>query len=224
MRILIVEDYEPLRAALNSGLREAGFAVDSAPDGDEGWWYANSNKYDLIILDIMLPGIDGLSLLRRLRAAGRHDHVLLLTARDEVEDRVEGLNLGADDYLVKPFAFPELLARVRALLRRTYSHKNPVLTIGPLEVDTVNRRVRFDGEHIDLTPREYAIIELLAHRSGELVTRTQLWEKVYEFSDNASSNVLDVYISYLRKKLEANGRQRLIHTRRGQGFVLGVEA
>lgn len=223
MRILLVEDYAPLRRSTAQGLEEAGFAVDAAADGEEGLWYAQSNDYDVIILDLMLPGIDGLTILKRLREAGSTVHVLILTARDTLEDRVKGLNVGADDYLVKPFAFAELLARVRALVRRRYETKNPAIRIGDLEIDTAARMVRRAGETIELTAREYALLEFLAMRAGELVSRTDIWEHVYDFHSSAQSNVVDVYIGYLRHKIEREGRPRLIHTRRGQGYVLEEE-
>jgi two-component system OmpR family response regulator len=222
MRVLLVEDYAPLRNSLTQGLREAGFAVDAAADGEEGLWFARSNEYDTIVLDIMLPKLDGLTLLTRVRHAGNRAPVLLLTAKDTVDDRVTGLDLGADDYLVKPFAFQELLARVRALARRRYEKPDPVIRINDLELNTATRSVRRDGRAIDLTPREYALLELLAMRAGDVVSRSDIWEHLYEFRSDADSNVVDVYIGYLRKKLETPGKPRLIHTRRGQGYVLGV--
>ncbi len=221
MRVLVIEDYAPLRKAVAQGLEEAGFAVDAAADGEEGLWYAGADTHDVIVLDLMLPGIDGLSLLQRLRKAGNRAHVLILTARDAVGDRVKGLNLGADDYLVKPFAFEELLARVRALVRRKYEMKDPIIRVADLVVDTRRRAVRRGGELIDLTAREYALLEFLAMRAGGLVTRTEIWEHVYDFHASPESNVVDVYIGYLRKKIERPDRPRLIHTRRGQGYVLG---
>jgi len=221
MRVLIIEDYAPLRKAVCQGLQEAGFAVDAAADGEEGLWYARSNEYDVIILDLMLPRIDGLTILTRLRQAGSPAHVLILTARDTLADRVEGLNLGADDYLVKPFAFEELLARVHALVRRKYNAKDPLIRVGDLEIDTVARVVYRAGRQIDLTAREYALLEFLALRAGQVVSRTDVWEHLYDFHSSAESNVVDVYIGYLRKKIERAGSPRLIHTRRGQGYVLG---
>ena len=223
MRVLVVEDYAPLRKSLSRGLRHAGFAVDATGDGEEGLWYAQSNDYDAIVLDLMLPGMDGLAILRRLREVGRKTHVLILTARGEVEDRVQGLNLGADDYLVKPFAFEELLARVRALVRRSYEAKDPVIRVADLEIDTVARVARRAGERVTLTAREYALLELMALRAGEVVSRTDIWEHLYEFDSAAHSNVVEVYIGYLRRKLERSGHPRLIHTRRGQGYVLGEQ-
>lgn len=221
MRVLLIEDYAPLREALSRGLQEAGFAVDASGDGEEGLWYVRSADYDVIVLDLMLPGVDGLTLLRTLRQEGRDTHVLVLTARDTLDDRVAGLNAGADDYLVKPFSFDELLARVHALVRRKYGSKTVLLCVGELEIDTVGKVVRRRGEVIELTAKEYALLEYLARRQGELVSRTDIWEHVYDFHDTAQSNVVDVYIGYLRRKLERPGGERLIHTRRGQGYVLG---
>ncbi|MCP4249187.1 MAG: response regulator transcription factor [bacterium] len=220
MRVLLVEDYAPLRESVGQGLQEAGFAVDTSADGEEGLWYAQSGDYDVIVLDIVLPKLDGLSVLRRLRQAGGRTPVRLLAARDTVADRVAGLDLGADDYLIKPFALDELLARVRALTRRKYDAADPVIRVQDLEVNTVSRSVHRTGERIDLTAREYALLEFLAHRAGEIVSRTDIWEHVYDFRSEVESNVVDVYIGYLRKKIEGSGRPRLIHTRRGQGYVL----
>jgi DNA-binding response OmpR family regulator len=220
MRILLVEDYAPLRESVTQALEEAGFAVDASADGEVGLWHARSGEYDAILLDIVLPKLDGLSILRQLRQSGSRTPVLLLTAKDTVADRVTGLDLGADDYLVKPFALEELLARVRALLRRKYDAADPIIHIQDLELNTVSRVVRRAGERIDLTAREYALLEFLAHRAGEIVSRTEIWEHVYDFRSTVASNVVDVYIGYLRKKIERPGRPRLIHTRRGQGYVL----
>jgi len=221
MRVLVVEDYMPLQESLAQGLREAGFAVDTASDGVGGLWYAQSNDYDVVILDVMLPGMDGLSVLKKLRDGGGNSHVLLLTAKDTVEDRIRGLDLGADDYLVKPFAFKELLARIRALVRRRYDAKSPVISVEDLEIDTTSRTVRRGGRRIDLSPREYAILELLVSRAGTLVTRTDIWNHVYEFHSTAESNVVDVLIGHIRRKLDGPGLAKLIHTRRGHGYVLG---
>jgi len=221
MRILIVEDFQPLRESIALGLREAGFAVDEAADGETGLWHAQSNDYDVIILDLMLPGLDGFSILKRLRAKKNKAHVLILTARDASGDRVKGLDLGADDYLVKPFIFAELLARVRALVRRRYESKSPIIQIADMEVDTVGRSVRRSGESVELSAREFALLELLALRAGQVVTRTEIWEHVYDCNSVAESNVVDVFIGYLRRKIERPGLPRLIHTRRGMGYVLG---
>ncbi len=221
MRVLVVEDYEPVRKSIVQGLREDGFAVDASADGEEGLWYARSNEYDAIVLDIMLPSLDGLTILKRLRTAGSKTPILLLTAKDTVSDRVTGLDLGADDYLIKPFAFEELLARLRALSRRKYDKADPVVRVMDLEINTASRTVRRSGLVVELTAREYALLELLALRAGEVVTRTDIWEHLYEFHAEADSNVVDVYIGYLRKKLERPHLPRLIHTRRGLGYVMG---
>lgn len=223
MRLLVIEDYTPLRKAVVRGLEEACYAVDSTGDGKEGQWYAQSNEYDLIVLDLMLPGLDGWEILRSLRRQGLETHVLILTARDTVEDRVVGLDMGADDYLVKPFALEELLARVRALLRRKYQRKSPLLRVGDLEIDQSTRQVKRGGQTIQVTSREYALLELLALRAGEIVTRSEIWEHLYEFNSQTLSNVVDVYIGYLRKKLDRPGLPQLIHTRRGHGYWLGED-
>lgn len=222
MRLLVVEDYEPLRKSLEQGLREAGFAVDVTGDGQEGLWYATGNDYDVVVLDIMLPKMDGLTILKKLRAAGKECHVLMLTAKDGLEDRIAGLDLGADDYLVKPFAFRELLARIRALVRRTYCKKSFEIVVGDLRIEVAGQQV-FRGDcPIQLTRREYALLEYLALRAGEVISRTEIWEHVYEFNSSATSNVVDVYVGYLRKKLDSDGRAALIQTIRGRGYLLGV--
>ena len=224
MRILIVEDYMPTRVAVAEGLKEEGFAVDTADTGTDGAWMAERNAYDLIILDVMLPGIDGLEILRRLRRRGVEAHVLLLTARDTVADRVSGLNYGADDYLVKPFEFAELLARVQALLRRAYHHKRTTIRVADLEIDTLAKRVTRAGDAIELSAREYTLLELLALSAGDVVTRTEISEHLYDFGADITSNVIDVFISYLRRKIDRKGAPRLLHTRRGLGYVLGEVA
>lgn len=223
MRLLFIEDYLPLQKSLAKGLREAGFAVDVTGDGKEGLWYALSNDYDVIILDLMLPGMDGLKVLEEIRAQGKQQHVLILTAKDTLEDRVKGLNLGADDYLIKPFDFKELLARIRALVRRNYHEKNPCIEIEDLKIDTATQQVTRGDEEVQLTPREYALLEYLALRTGQTVSRTDIWEHVYEFNSTASSNVVDVYVGYLRKKIEQPGKPELIQTIRGRGYVLGIQ-
>jgi DNA-binding response OmpR family regulator len=224
MHILVIEDYRPLLQSLTKGLREAGFAVDGTRDGQEGLWYAMGNEYDVIILDLMLPGMEGLEILKKIRSKGRKVHVLILTAKDTVKDRVTGLDLGADDYLVKPFAFEELKARVRALVRRSYRQKNPHIKINDLQIDLTTQRVWRGREEIQLTPREYALLEYLAIRAGQMVSRSDIWEHVYEFNSSASSNVVDVYIGYLRKKIERPDKPALINTVRGRGYRLGVQS
>jgi len=222
MRLLVVEDYKPLRKSLEKGLKEAGFAVDATSDGQEGLWYAMGNDYDVIVLDLMLPGIDGLQILKKLRAKGRKNTVLVLTAKDTLEDRVTGLDLGVDDYLVKPFEFKELLARIRALVRRSYQKKSASIKVKDLRIDLSTQQVWRSREQIELTPREYALLEYLAMRAGQTVSRTDIWEHVYEFNSSASSNVVDVYIGYLRKKIERPGKPSLIRTVRGRGYILGA--
>lgn len=217
MRILIVEDSTRLQRAVGTALRNSGYAVDTCGDGEEGLWLALSNEYDAIILDIMLPKRDGLSVLQQLRAAHRDTHVLLLTARDAVADRVQGLRTGADDYLVKPFALEELLARVDALCRRAYGTKQPQLSIGDLVIDTAGRIVRRGGEVIEITAREYLLLEYLARRAGQTVSRTEIEEHIYGREADLMSNAVDSAVCSLRKKL---GGEPLIHTRRGLGYVL----
>ena len=221
MRVLVVEDYPPLRESVAKGLSEAGFAVDAAAEGREGLWLAESNDYDVIVLDLMLPLVDGLTILGKVRDKGTRTSVLILTARDQLEDRVDGLNRGADDYLIKPFAFDELLARVKTLVRRKYNVQDPVIRVADLEINTSARTVRRSGRIIELTAREYSLLEYLAVRVGEVVTRTDIWEDVYDFKSESGSNVVDVYIGYLRRKLESDQTPLLIHTRRGQGYTLG---
>ncbi|HMG52038.1 MAG TPA: response regulator transcription factor [Kofleriaceae bacterium] len=221
MRLLVIEDYPPLRESLARGLRDAGYAVDATGEGHEGLWYAQNHPYDAIVLDLQLPGIDGFAILRALRAGGNTSHVLVLTARDAVDDRVTGLDLGADDYVVKPFAFDELLARLRAMVRRRYDRVDPVIRIDDLEVDTRARRACRAGQVVALSAREYALLEYLAHRAGHIVSRTELWDHAYDEAAEPGSNVLDVHISHLRKKIDGGHPRRLIHTRRGQGYVLG---
>ncbi|HEY0480843.1 MAG TPA: response regulator transcription factor [Kofleriaceae bacterium] len=221
MRLLVIEDYPVLRDALARGLRDAGYAVDATGDGSEGLWYAENHPYDAIVLDVMLPGLDGFALLRALRIAGNSVHVLVLTARDAVADRIRGLDLGADDYMVKPFAFDELLARLRAMVRRRYDKVDPVIRIDDLEIDTRARRTRRAGQMITLSAREYALLEYLAHRPGDIVSRTELWDHVYDQAAEPGSNVLDVHIGHLRKKIDDGHTRKLLHTRRGQGYMLG---
>jgi DNA-binding response OmpR family regulator len=220
MRVLLVEDSERLRRSVGTGLRKAGYAVDLAADGEEGLWYAQGNDYDVIVLDLMLPKIDGLSVLKRLRDAGRKTHVLILTAKDAIEDRVLGLQSGSDDYLVKPFAFDELLARVQALARRSHGVKRPVVRVGALEVDTVRRLAARDGSALDLPPREFALLEYLAMRPGEVVTRAQIEAHIYDDQVEPMSNVVESAIYSLRKKIDPPGGPSLIQTRRGMGYVL----
>ncbi len=212
--------YLPIQKAVAKSLREAGFVADTTANGAEALWFASNNECDVVVLDLMLPSLDGLTVLQRLRAGGRSSHVLVLTARDTVQDRVRGLDAGADDYLVKPFAMEELLARVRALARRAYCAKNPTVAVADLIINTSRQEVSRGGERISLTAREYALLEYLAMRAGQVVPRADIWEHLYEFRADADSNVVDVYIGYLRKKLERPGQPSLIQTIRGVGYSL----
>ncbi|MDQ6672377.1 MAG: response regulator transcription factor [Chloroflexota bacterium] len=225
MRILVVEDEHKLASVLKRGLEEHGYAVDAAYDGEDGLALATAEPYDLIVLDIMLPGLDGLSLCNQLRVQKMHMPILMLTARDAVDDRVAGLDSGADDYLTKPFAFRELLARIRALLRRDgLSARDPILKIGDLQIDTVSHEVRRSGKLIDLTSKEYAILEYFARNPNRVLTRTQIAEHVWDFDFVSMSNVIDVYIGYLRRKLSDDSEPRLLRTIRGTGYQLRVAA
>lgn len=221
MRILLVEDSPRLQRSVSTALRRSGYAVDTASDGDEGLWLAESHDYDAIVLDLMLPKRDGLGVLQALRAQGKSTHVLLLTARDTVPDRVAGLAAGADDYLVKPFALEELLARVQALCRRAYGTKQPVLVVADLEIATAARSVRRGGQPVELTAREYQLLEYLARRRGEVVPRTDIEAHIYDGQVDPMSNVVDSAICSLRKKLAVSAHSpALVHTRRGQGYML----
>ncbi len=219
MRLLLVEDSRRLRETAATWLRRNGFAVDACADGEEGLWQAQNHAYDAIVLDILLPKLDGLALLQRLRAGGNRTHVLLLTALDSIADRVRGLELGADDYLVKPFALEELLARVKSLCRRAYGSKDSRLTCGDLEVDTAARKVYRAGQPVELKPREYALLEYLMRRQGHIVSRTQIEEHIYDGGAELLSNSVDSAICALRQKL---GAGPLIRTHRGLGYELAA--
>ncbi len=220
MRLLIIEDNHGLRDSLTQYMREAAFLVDSTGTGDEGLWYATEHPYDVILLDLMLPKIDGMEIIRRLRKKQISVFILVISARDGLDDRIEALNSGADDYLTKPFPMSEALARVHALLRRKYSVKDPVIHIADLNLDPVKRSVSRSSQPIELTALEYRLLEYLAFRSGQVVSRTEIWEHVFEDSSGGNSNAADVYIGYLRKKLNLGDLPNLIHTRRGHGFIL----
>jgi DNA-binding response OmpR family regulator len=224
MKVLLVEDSTRLQMSVGRALRKAGYALDVIGNGEDGLWQAESNDYDVIVLDIMLPKLDGLSLLRQLRQKGKGTHVLLLTARDTVEDRVQGLQLGADDYLVKPFALEELLARVEALCRRAYGSKQTRLIIADLEIDTVAKEVFRAGNPVKLKPREYLLLEYLARRSGQVVTRDEIEAHIYDDSVDPMSNVVESAVCSLRKKISAPNPAPLIHTRHGLGYVLKVDS
>ena len=220
MRILIVEDYTPLRRAMLESLETAGYAVDASAEGEEGLWYAQNHSYDAIVLDIMLPKVNGLEILDALRRVGNGVPIIVISARDSVDQRIEGLDAGADDYLVKPFALKELLARVRAQTRKAYDKKVTALVVGDLSIDLAAKRVTRAEAEVKLTPREYNLFEYLAFRQGEVVSRQEIWDHVYNYYDDASSNAVDVYIGYLRKKLSGSSGHTYIQTRRGQGYLL----
>ena len=221
MRVLIVEDERRLAENIARSLREsASYAVDVAFDGEDGLYMAQSNPYDLVVLDLMLPKVDGLTLLKRLRAGGAETPVLILTARDDKESVVMLLNAGADDYVAKPFDLGELLARAKALIRRGKGQSAAVLKVGDIEINTADLSVRRKGELVTLTAMEYRVLEYLAHRPGAVVSKTELLEHLYDFNWERFSNVIEVYISGLRRKLEDNSGTKLIHTLRGQGYML----
>lgn len=220
MRLLVVEDDPALRNVLVERLSREGYAVDGCADGIDGFDYAVSTAYDALVLDIMLPGMDGLTMLRALRARGFSGGVLLLTARDAVEDRVTGLDAGADDYLVKPFAYDELSARVRALLRKSAPARSAMLRVGQMEVDTVAKTVRRGGRLLSLTAREYALLEYMMRNAGITLTAGQLYDHVWNYQSSGETNLVPVYIGYLRNKIDKNEAVRYIHTVRGFGYVL----
>ena len=223
MRLLLVEDHKPLIRSLKRGLEEEGFAVDVAEDGEEGNFKVRSANYDVVILDLMLPKIDGLTLLKSWRQDGIKTHVLILTARDSIENMVEGLDVGADDYLTKPFQLEVLLARVRALIRRHHQVKDPILRVLDLEIDTAAHSVKRRGQAIHLTPREYSLLQFLAFNRGKVVTRSMIWDHLYDEHDENTSNVVDVYIRYLRTKIDKGFDPPLILTRWGEGYMLRSE-
>jgi len=221
LRVLVVEDERRLAANVARGLREnADYAVDVAHDGEDGLFMAEANSYDLIILDLMIPALPGLEVVRRLRAAGQHTPVLVLTARDEKEWVVKLLNAGADDYVTKPFDLGELIARAKALIRRDKGHAAPVLRVADLELNTVDRTVRRAGRRVTLTAMEFRVLEYLAHRPRAVVSKAELLEHLYDYNWEKFSNVIEVYISGLRRKLENGAARPLIHTLRGQGYIL----
>jgi DNA-binding response OmpR family regulator len=223
VRILLVEDNRALSRSLRQGLEEEGYAIDVAYDGDEAAFKAESTNYDAIILDLMLPKQDGYALIKRWREMKISTHILVLTARGGLEDKVKGLDLGADDYLTKPFELEELLARIRALVRRGHQVKSSVLKVFDLEIDTAAHTVRRAGQDIHLTPREYGLLEFLAFNRGKVVTRTMIWEHLYDENDESTSNVVDVYIRYLRNKVDKGFEPALILTRWGEGYMMRGE-
>lgn len=224
MRILLVEDSERLRRSISTALKKSGYLADSTGDGQEGLWMAQSNDYDAIVLDIMLPGLDGLSLLQRLRQKGNATHVLLLTAKDTVDDRVRGLQLGADDYLIKPFALEELLARIEALCRRNYGNRQAVLAVADLEINTAAKEVSRAGLPVRLKPREYLLLEYLVRRTGQVVSRREIEAHIYDDNVDPMSNVVESAICSLRKKISTANPAPLILTRHGLGYTLKAES
>jgi two-component system OmpR family response regulator len=223
MRVLVVEDEPKMAGLLQRGLVEEGYAVDLAANGADAIWAATENPYDAILLDVMLPDVDGFEVCRRLRANDRWAPVLMLTARDRVPDTVSGLDAGADDYLTKPFSFSELFARVRALLRRGAGERPSVLRSADLELDPATRRVRRGGTSVELTAKEFALLEYLMRHVGEVLTRSQLIEHVWDFGYDGDSNVVDVYVRYLRQKIDRPFGRDTIQTVRGSGYRLREE-
>jgi heavy metal response regulator len=220
VRILIVEDEKKVAGFIKKGLEEETYAVDVAYDGEEGFHLAAMNEYDMIILDWMLPKMDGLEVLARLRDKKVSTPILLLTAKDEVDDKVTGLNRGADDYLTKPFAFSELLARIRSLLRRGQAETQTELKVGDLILDMVSHKVSRDGEEIELTGKEYSLLEYFMRNEGKVLTRTMIAEHVWDYNFDTFTNVIDVYVNHLRKKIDKKYPAKLLHTLRGVGYVM----
>ena len=220
MRILVIEDEVKIAQFIKRGLKEEGYAVDVANDGEEGHFLLSSNEYDAIILDLMLPKIDGLTLCRTLRKEGNQTPIVMLTAKDTVKDKVKGLDSGADDYLPKPFAFEELLARLRVLLRKKDSRVQTQLKVGDLSLDLLTHKVTRADREIDLTVKEYALLEYLMRNAGNIVTRTMISEHVWDINFDTFTNVIDVYINYLRNKIDSGFPDKMIHTVRGKGYLL----
>ena len=220
MYILVVEDDRKVAEFLRKGLQEEGHAVDLAHDGEDGLYLATTNQYDIVILDVMLPKKDGMGVLSELRGHGTSTPVLMLTARDSLEDKIQGLDRGADDYLIKPFAFAELLARIRAILRRGKPERLVKLTAADLTLDPVTREVQRSDEDIDLTNKEYALLEYLLRNKGQVLTRSLISEHVWGYQFDTGTNIVSVYVKYLRNKIDSGFEKKLIHTVRGVGYVL----
>ena len=223
MRLLVIEDEPPLRDQLQRELGRAGFAVDTAADGRRGLSLALSNPYDLAVIDLGLPELDGVELIRRVRRRNRDFPILVLTARSNWRDKVEGLEAGADDYLVKPFHMPELRARINALLRRSGGHADPIIRFGPVEIDTAARVVRLDSREIELTSYEYNTLEYMIHRPGQVISRSEFNEHLYQQDLDRDSNVIEVFIGRLRKKLDPRGTLKPIETLRGHGYRFALK-
>lgn len=222
MRVLLVEDEVRIARFVAKGLREQSYAVDVATSGDDALYQAEINSYDLFILDVMIPGVDGFVVCRRIRESGIRAPILMLTARDAVDDRITGLDHGADDYLTKPFEFGELLARLRALLRRSTELRPPLITIEDLVLDTQGQRVSRAGRSVVVTTKEYALLEFLARNTGRVIGRAEIAEHVWDESFDPFSNLIEVYVNRLRKKIDTAGAEPLLHTRRGAGYFLGL--
>ena len=220
MKVLLIDDSERLRRSLQSGLGHSGFAVDVAADGEEGLAFATHGGYDVIVLDLMLPRMDGLTMLERLRESGSAAHVLILSAKDQVAERIEGLQRGADDYLTKPFDFDELVARIRALVRRKYGAKSPIHRVGSLQIDTGRRSVVHGHRPVHLTRAEYSLLEYLVARRGRVVTKPELIDHLYDGAGEGSENAVEVFVHQLRRKIQDPGEPEIIATRRGHGYVI----
>jgi DNA-binding response OmpR family regulator len=224
MKLLLVEDKEILRKTMADTLRKVGYTVDETGDGNEGLWYLRENRYAVVVLDLGLPSRDGLELLGELRTRDKDTSVLVVTARDSISDRVQGLREGADDYMVKPFALEELVARVQVLTRRSFGVHKSAIEIGGLVIDTLKRTASAGETPLKLTAMEFSILELLALRRRQVVGRADIWEQLYDFDSDADSNVVEVLIARLRKKMTEAGLPKLIHTRRGSGYILDTES
>jgi heavy metal response regulator len=220
MRLLVIEDEKKVASFIKKGLEEEHYAVDLAHDGEEGLYLTETNDYDLVILDLMIPKIHGWEVLKRIRAKRNKVPILVLTARDSVEDKVKGLDSGCDDYLTKPFAFAELLARIRALLRREQTEKEPILRIADLTLSLVTHKVARQGKEIELTSREYSLLEYFMRNPDKVLTRTMISEHVWDYHFDSMTNVIDVYVNYLRRKIDKGFEPKLIHTIRGIGYLM----
>lgn len=223
MRILVIEDERRLANIIKKGLTEDGFVVDAVYDGEEGQYLAESEEYDLIVLDIMLPKVDGLTVCRELRSKGIKIPILVLTAKSEVEDKVAGLDSGADDYMAKPFSFLELRSRIHALIRRSRQEASPVLGISDLELDPIKHKIIRSGKSIKLTPKEFSVLELLLRHKDEVVTRTMVIEHVWDYNFDGMSNIVDVFVASLRRKVDNKSKVKLIHTVHGVGYKISEE-
>jgi heavy metal response regulator len=223
MHILVVEDEKKVASFIKKGLEEEHYSVDLAYDGDEGLYKLAINRYDLIILDIMLPNKDGLEVIKEIRSKKNTTPVIMLTAKDSLENKIEGLDSGADDYLTKPFAFSELIARIRAILRRDSLEKSNILKFHDLQLDLITHKVYRAGEEIELTNKEYSLLEYFMRNPNKILTRTMISESVWTYDFDTYTNVIDVYINFLRNKIDKKGFSKLIHTVRGAGYILKVD-